>query len=265
MARSARGPSRFEDHEYPQVIPVPDDVKRGGPAPWAHLDTNAKTNLTLQLVTRCLHDRGRTFDVSRMPDVSSDLDGISEANRELITRTSAVLVALFEEEGETHIVLTRRSFSLRSHRGEVAFPGGRSDLDEAPVDTALREAHEEVGLDRSLVTPVGWLTPIITFASGSAIWPVVGVLTQRPTLVADPAEVERVFTTPLSALLEDGAFLEERWRRERRPGGDEEGYLPIYFYRVPGDVIWGATARVLTELLCCVTGVEWPEARGIGL
>ena len=265
MARSAERPTRFKDHEYPQVIPVPEDVKLGGPAPWAHLDPSAKTRLTLSQVTRCLHERGRTFDVARMPDVSSDLDGISEANRELITRKSAVLVALFEEDGETHVVLTRRSFSLRSHRGEIAFPGGRSDLDEAPVDTALREAREEVGLDESLVTPIGWLTPIITFASGSAIWPVVGVLTHRPKLVADPAEVERVFTTPLSALLEDGAFLEERWRRERRAGGDDEGYLPIHFYRVPGDVIWGATARVLTELLCCVTGVAWPHEYGTGV
>lgn len=265
MARSGERPTRFEDHEYPQVIPVPDDVKLGGPAPWAHLDESAKSALTLSRVTRCLHDRGRTFDVAPMPDIPADLDGITRENRALITRKSAVLVALFEEEGETHVVLTRRSFSLRSHRGEIAFPGGRSDLDEAPIDTALREAHEEVGIEGSLVSPVGWLSPIITFASGSAIWPVVGTMAQRPTLTADPAEVERVFTTPLSALLAEGAFLEERWRRERRRAGDEEGYLPIYFYRVPGDVIWGATARVLTELLCCVTRVPWPEAYGIGV
>ena len=265
MARSAERPTRFEDHEYPQVIPVPEDVKLGSPAPWAHLDRSAKTGLTLSLVTRCLHDRGRTFDVAPMPGTPTDLEGVSDENRGLITRTSAVLVALFEDEGETHVVLTRRSFSLRSHRGEIAFPGGRSDDDETPVDTALREAREEVGLESSLVTTVGWLSPIITFASGSAIWPVVATLTKRPQLTADPAEVERVFTTPLSALLEDGAFLEERWRRERRRGADQDGYLPIYFFRVPGDVIWGATARVLTELLCCATGVAWPESYGLGL
>jgi 8-oxo-dGTP pyrophosphatase MutT (NUDIX family) len=265
MARSGERPKRFEDHEYPQVIPVPDDVGLGGPAPWAHLDQSAKTGLTLASVTRCLRDQARTFDVSPMPGIPLDLEGISQENRELITRKSAVLVALFEEEGETHLVLTRRSFSLRNHRGEIAFPGGRSDIDEAPIDTALREAHEEVGLDESLVTPVGWLSPIVTFASGSAIWPVIGILAQRPRLVADPAEVERVFTTPLAALLEDGAFLEERWRRDRRSGADVEGYFPIYFYRVPGDVIWGATARVITELLCCVTGVGWPGAFGTGL
>ena len=66
----------------------------------------------------------------------------------------------------------------------------------------------------------------------------------------------------LADLLAEGTFLEERWRRATpRPGADEDGYFPIYFYRVPGDLIWGATARVVTELLCVVTGVEWPEAK----
>ena len=108
---------------------------------------------------------------------------------------------------------------------------------------------------------MGWLSPIVTFASGSAIWPVVGVLERRPDLIIDPGEVERVFTVALADLAADGAFLEERWRRSSaRPGADREGFLPIYFYRVPYDVVWGATARVLTELLCVVTGAKWPDA-----
>ena len=169
-------------------------------------------------------------------------------------------MALFDEGGEAHVILTRRSFTLRAHRGEIALPGGANDPGEDLIDTALREAHEEVGLVRSLVTPVGWLSPLVTFASGSAIWPVVARLDARPNLVADPAEVDRVFTVALSDLAEDGAFVEERWRRaERRPGADDDGFFPLYFYRVPEDVIWGATARVLTELLCVALDVEWPE------
>jgi hypothetical protein len=102
----------------------------------------------------------------------------------------------------------------------------------------------------------------VTLALGSAIWPVVGFLDERPVMVTDPAEVERAFTVSLAELLADDTFLEERWRRElARPGADADGYFPIYFYRVPGDLIWGATARVVTELLCVVTGVEWPEAK----
>jgi len=83
-------------------------------------------------------------------------------------------------------------------------------------------------------------------------------------MVTDPSEVDRAFTVSLAELLADGTFLEERWRRQlaQRTSGPD-GYFPIYFYRVPGDLIWGATARVLTELLCVVTGVEWPEAKGL--
>jgi 8-oxo-dGTP pyrophosphatase MutT (NUDIX family) len=187
---------------------------------------------------------------------------VADLEGQPITRRSAVLVALFEEDGETHLVLTRRSFSMREHRGEIALPGGRSDPGETPTMTALREAREEVGIDEGGVRVVGWLSPIVTLALGSAIWPVIGFLDERPTMVTDPAEVERAFTVTLAELLAEGTFLEERWRREQsRPGADADGYFPIYFYRVPGDLIWGATARVVTELLCVVTGVDWPEAK----
>ena len=171
-------------------------------------------------------------------------------------------MALFEEAGETHLVLTRRSFSLREHRGEIALPGGRSDDGETPTVTALREAREEVGIDESSVRVVGWLSPLVTLAYGSAIWPVVGFLARRPVMVTDPAEVERAFTVSLAELLADGAFLEERWRREMlATGRRRRRLLPDLLLRVPGDLIWGATARVLTELLCVVTGVEWPESK----
>ena len=186
---------------------------------------------------------------------ASEMLGVSE-------RTFRRWCRRFEEEGETHLVLTRRSFSMREHRGEIALPGGRSDPDETPIATALREAREEVGINETAVRVVGWLSPLVTLALGSAIWPVIGFLKERPVMVTDPAEVDRAFTVPLAELLDDGTFLEERWRREQlRPGADSDGYFPIYFYRVPGDLIWGATARVVTELLCVVTGVEWPEAK----
>ena len=184
---------------------------------------------------------------------------MGDAPPTLVTRRSAVLVALFEEEGETQLVLTRRSMTLRFHRGEIALPGGGQEGSETPTETALREAHEEVGLESSLVRPFAWLSPIVTFASGSSIWPIVGSLTGAPTFTIDPTEVDRAFAVALKDLVAEGAFVEERWRREHpRPGGDDDGYFPISFFRVPGDVIWGATARILTELLCLATGVAWP-------
>lgn len=264
MTHHAERPLRFVDHEYPQVIPEPDEIRPGAAAPWSQVSPEHRRGFTLELIEERLRARGRTFDVAAIPDRLAELDRVADDVSQSITRRSAVLVALFEEQGETNVILTRRSFELRSHRGEIALPGGRSNLRETPVETAIREAYEEVGLAPTLVDPVGWLSPIATFASGSAIWPVVATLRERPSLIADPVEVERVFTIALSQLVGDGVFLEEQWRRDSlRPGADAEGFFPIYFYRVPGDVVWGATARVLTELLCIACDVDWPDARRV--
>jgi 8-oxo-dGTP pyrophosphatase MutT (NUDIX family) len=261
MAPDRSRPARFEGHDYPQTLPEPDDIQTGALAPWSTLSTKERTGLTLELVESRLKAAWRHLENSVMPGDPSSM-AVADIEGQPITRRSAVLVALFEEVGETHLVLTRRSFSMREHRGEIALPGGRTDADETPTQTALREAREEVGINETSVRVVGWLSPIVTLALGSAIWPVVGFLSERPAMVTDPAEVDRAFTVPLAELLAEGAFLEERWRRDQaRPGADVDGYFPIYFYRVPGDLIWGATARVVTELLCVVTGVDWPEAK----
>ena len=259
MAVNGERPERFAGHVFPQVIPEPLDIRPGAPAPWAALPAARREGLTLDLVEARLTEHSRTFASSQQPEVPAELTIVGDAPPTLVTRRSAVLVALFEERGEAQLVLTRRSMSLRYHRGEIALPGGGQEGDETPTETALREAYEEVGLESSLVRPFAWLSPIVTFASGSSIWPIVGALARVPTFTIDPAEVDRVFAVALRDLVEEGAFVEERWRREHtRPGGDGAGYFPINFFRVPGELIWGATARILTELLCLATGVDWP-------
>lgn len=239
---------RFPGHDFPQVIPEPDEVRPGGPAPWEGLAPRERRGVDVGRVARALVARGQTAEPPEtgVPVAPSALpDGAPGA---------AVLVALFDEGGEAHVVLTRRARTLRAHRGEVALPGGRREPGESPWDAALREAREEVGLDPGAVTPLGWLTPLSTRVSPAAIVPVVGALPGRPALVAQPEEVERVFTVALSDLLEDGAFVEELWRRDGWPGLDGEGFYPIHFYRVPGELLWGATARILTDLLALVVG-----------
>ena len=158
-------------------------------------------------------------------------------------RPAAVLCALFEEDGDTWVVLTRRSTRMRSHTGEVSFPGGRLDTGETPVDAALREAHEEVGIDPAGVEVIGELSSLATMSSRAAIRPFVGVLAARPHLRPNPAEVDRAFTVPLSALMVPGVYHEERWEF---PGG---GHRAIHFFDVPGDTVWGATAKMLRDLL----------------
>jgi len=256
--------ARFAGREFPQVIPEPDDVLPGAPAPWSILDERSRRGFTLAHVVERLRSGERHLDGWPVPGDPQEMEAVMDATRRPIINRAAVLLALFEEDGETYVVLTRRATTLRSHRGEIALPGGRTDGDETPIETALREAHEEVGIEPTSVTTIGWLSPIVTFASGSALWPVIGLLGERPIMVTDPAEVDRAFSVSLKDLVADGTFLEERWRRTvPRPGADEDGYFPIYFFAVPGDVIWGATARVLTELLCLVTGVKWPDAQRV--
>jgi 8-oxo-dGTP pyrophosphatase MutT (NUDIX family) len=194
MVRDAATSGRFGDHDYPQVIPVPDEIRIGLPAPWSALDPEQREGFTISLVLQRLHEAKRTFDVGPMPSEPAELAMVADAPEQQAVHRSAVLVALFEEEGETQVILTRRARNLSSHRGEIALPGGRSDQDETPVETALREAREEVGLVSALVKPVGWLSPIVTFASGSAIWPVVGVLEGRPDLIRGAMEARESAT-----------------------------------------------------------------------
>ncbi|MCU1352596.1 MAG: putative hydrolase [Acidimicrobiales bacterium] len=164
-----------------------------------------------------------------------------------VTRASAVLAPLYEADGETWVVLTRRAWHLRAHRGEVSFPGGGQDLGEALVDTARREAHEEVGLDPNGIEILGELDHLTTFVSRSFIVPYVAALPGRPDLVASPDEVEAVLHVPLAELLDPAIFREEVWEvfgTDRR----------IYFFELHGDTIWGATAAMLRQLLGLATG-----------
>ena len=166
---------------------------------------------------------------------------------------AAVLAALFEEDGEARIVLTRRSDDLRTHQGQVSFPGGRLDPGEDAPAAALREAHEEVGLDPSLVTTVGWLHPLLTMVSASFILPVLGTLAARPRLVANPVEVERIFDVSLAELADPDIFHEERWRIPGRViAGSEDNSFPVWFFEISNELVWGATARMLHELLSIV-------------
>jgi 8-oxo-dGTP pyrophosphatase MutT (NUDIX family) len=129
----------------------------------------------------------------------------------------------------------------------VSFPGGRIEEGELAVDAALREAREEIALDTSALEVVGILTPISTLAATSGITPIVGFLPARQELTPDPNEVEFAFDVSLAQLLVDGVFQEERWDT---PWGNDR---QINFFYLPHDIIWGATARILRELLELVT------------
>ena len=219
-------------------IPKPPAAEPGGPAPWLRVDPALRRHIGLDRVRAAMAAEDPARPGPGLPGPAELPDP---------PRPAAVLVPLFEEDGETRIILTRRSAHLRHHTGEVSFPGGRLEPGEEAVAAALREASEEVGLDPGQVEILGQLAPLTTMSSAAAITPFVGVLPTRPVLHPNPAEVELAFDVALADLLADGVFREERWNLPDRID------RPMYFYDLPDDIVWGATARVLTELLVLLT------------
>jgi 8-oxo-dGTP pyrophosphatase MutT (NUDIX family) len=241
----------------PQVIPRPPTWRAGEAAPWAGLESDQRRHITVAKVLQALRAQGQDGGVPEGIGADRVLGPsilVNESNAPMVRQVnSAVLALLFEEEDEARLVFTRRSSSLRSHRGEVSFPGGRLDSGEDPASAALREAHEEVGLNPALVTAAGWIHPVLTLASGSLIMPVVATVPSRPHLVPSPHEVARVFDVSLSELADSSIFHEERWGIAGRiiPGSPDNTFA-VWFFEVEGEMIWGATARMIHELLCIV-------------
>ncbi len=219
-----------------QVIPRPPGVQPGGPPPWSGRPAPAVRSLPLPVVVDAV--RRHVAAPAGVPPQAM--------------RPAAVLVAIYDGDGETRVVLTRRAAHLRSHRGEVSFPGGRMEPGETPEQAALREASEEVGLDASTAALVGRLSPLATRVSGNWLVPVVAALGGPPALLPRPAEVDRAFDVALVDLVADGTFREERWPGPPAAPGGGPSWQPMWFFELPGDTVWGATARVLVELLTIV-------------
>ncbi len=183
------------------------------------------------------------YDPSLADPVRSDFDlnpGLRMENPHAL-RPAAVLVGLVEREEGLTVLLTRRSDTLRSHTGQIAFPGGRCDPGETPWVTALREAQEEVGLNPGFVSLAGLLQGYQT-VTGFHVTPVVGFIDPAAELVASPEEVADVFETPFDFLMNPDNH--QRQHRET-PSGERR-----HFYAMPWNdrFIWGATAGMLRAL-----------------
>ncbi len=164
-------------------------------------------------------------------------------------RAAAVLVPLLPRPEGLHVLFTERSKELRSHAGQVSFPGGSLDLDEPPKAAALREAREEVGLREEHVEVIGQLDDCPTFVTGYVISPFVGIVDPLAFTAAgrypwtpSPAEIAALHELPLRSFLRN-----DNLRVEKREFGGR--LYDVYWYTVQGTIVWGATARIVHDLL----------------
>lgn len=159
------------------------------------------------------------------------------------SKQAAVLVPIQDRSDGAHLVLTQRAEMLNSHAGQIAFPGGRIEpLDASPLAAALRESHEEIGLDPAAVRVLGQLDQV-TASSDYLITPFIGVVPDPYDFRLNPAEAAAVFSVPVAGLLEEGCLKIEP--RPHRSGRRD----PVYHFYYQDRDIWGATARIILQVL----------------
>lgn len=209
----------------PQVLPV-EGLAGEAPIPSMLLEP--------QWIRRCF-SISRDWTEERLPDARLKF-------QETDLTPAAVLVPIVMREEGLTVLLTKRAEHLHDHAGQISLPGGRIEVtDEDAIDAALREAQEEVGLQRSAVEVLGNLPGYIT-GSGYAITPVVALVSDAASFAADPFEVAEIFEVPLS-------FLVDGQNHERRSVTFPDGSHRVFYAMPYGSYfIWGATAGILRNL-----------------
>jgi len=155
---------------------------------------------------------------------------------------AAVLVPLFKKGEDCHLLFTKRSDQVKYHKGEISFPGGVVDEEDLElISTALREAHEEIGLEKSDVQIIGILDDIVTITQ-FIVTPIVGLFPYPYPFKVSEVEIAELIEVPLSSLLDEKCLSQKEITR----GGQEE---VVYAYQYGKHTIWGATARILKQFL----------------
>lgn len=216
-----------------QKIPRPESWHLGAPAPWEGKERTAFTLEALESAISGYNSRTLTDETKEQ-------------------RRSAVLIPVYcSAQDELHVILTRRSAMMKHHTHEVSFPGGNQEPEDQDLwATAIREAHEEIGLNPELPRFVGTLDSFVTVGSNSLVTPFVGILDTVPALEANPIEVEEIIDVPLAELLNPDIFREEIWQWQ------DGKSRPVFFFELIGDTVWGATASMLRQFLLVLLSID---------
>ncbi len=197
---------------------------------------------TIEFLRRRLSSElpGPQSQIKMAPSRADRIERVQVRGRDC--REAGVLALLYPRSNEPHLLLTVRRAHLTQHGGQVSFPGGRRESDEPLLQTALRETHEEVGLDPSRIEVIGALTPLYIPPSNYCVYPYIGCTVDEPDLIPHDPEVERIAHVPLRYLLNSEFVCEEDWlvRGEN---------LRVRFFDVDGLRIWGATAMMISEIV----------------
>jgi 8-oxo-dGTP pyrophosphatase MutT (NUDIX family) len=163
---------------------------------------------------------------------------------------SAVLIPLFKDKGEYHVVFIKRTDTVKTHKGQISFPGGARDKDDKTLrDTAVRESFEEIGVKTGDVEIIGELDDEITTTSNYIVTPFVGVIPWPYKFTPNKDEVDRIIEVPVSCLLDKDCL---------KPAIETLDGIVVdsFAYHYNGNVIWGATARILNKFLGILSNVK---------
>tara|TARA_B100000686_G_C16506887_1_gene820034 strand:- start:186 stop:881 length:696 start_codon:yes stop_codon:yes gene_type:complete len=178
-------------------------------------------------------------------DVEKIRQGLAEHNplkNSQVRKRASVLIPILESEGETYLMLTRRSIEMRSHPGQVSFPGGKQDRDdECSMHTALRETNEEIGLPEKKVDVIGMLDQILSLHY-YLVTPYVGLIPSDFVPIPNIEEIESVFKVPLSFFMKS----DNHWSEEKKASPFP---LIVHHFEYQGYDIWGLTAKLIFRLL----------------